>query len=104
MCGRDAAPGPGSRVLLAASLAAPAPSLSPRGCLQAGRAAPSSARGLPLGEGPSAGPVPAFCLSLLAQVGKTSLIMALVGEEFPEEVSGSGGTLCPGWRPWGCGG
>lgn len=29
-------------------------------------------------------------LYFLAQVGKTSLIMALVGEEFPEEVSGEG--------------
>lgn len=61
-------------------------------------------------------PVPMSTSSLyfLAQVGKTSLIMALVGEEFPEEVSGEGtrtpppragvGQLCPQcphWR-WGC--
>ena len=47
--------------------------------------------------------VPTFPLSFLAQVGKTSLIMALVGEEFPEEVSaelqGSAGTAVSSCSP-----
>lgn len=46
---------------------------------------------------------PTFPLSFLAQVGKTSLIMALVGEEFPEEVSaelqGGAGTAVSGCSP-----
>lgn len=46
---------------------------------------------------------PTFPLSFLAQVGKTSLIMALVGEEFPEEVSaelqGGAGTAVSGCGP-----
>lgn len=42
-------------------------------------------------------PAPTSSLSFLAQVGKTSLIMALVGEEFPEEVRGVGAAGPPGW-------
>lgn len=38
-------------------------------------------------------------LYFLAQVGKTSLIMALVGEEFPEEVSGEGMRTPPARAP-----
>lgn len=38
-------------------------------------------------------------LYFLAQVGKTSLIMALVGEEFPEEVSEEGTRTAPARAP-----
>lgn len=43
--------------------------------------------------------MPTSSLSFLAQVGKTSLIMALVGEEFPEEVSVRAGAPGPPWAP-----
>lgn len=39
--------------------------------------------------------VPSHCA---AQVGKTSLILSLVGEEFPEEVRGADWTLRAGAR------
>lgn len=57
---------------------------------------------LPLSPSSSAVPVPMSTSSLyfLAQVGKTSLIMALVGEEFPEEVSGEGTRTPPPRALW----
>lgn len=73
---------------------------SPVGVIVTG---PGSDRGSrrPLSLSSSAVPVPMSTSSLyfLAQVGKTSLIMALVGEEFPEEVSGEGTRTPPPRAP-----